>query len=103
MAGGQLVSRAVYLSRALMFRDTALIKVVTGVRRCGKSGMRLLRFGTHRLRALVSPSYPRRIAESRQWKAWRRVKSARLREVGHRQIERKWHFCQNHSKKTTGR
>ncbi len=39
MAGSHLVSRDVYLNRALMFRDTDLIKVVTGVRRCGKSSM----------------------------------------------------------------
>lgn len=28
-----------YLDRAFMFRDTDLIKVVTGVRRCGKSSL----------------------------------------------------------------
>ncbi len=39
MAGSHLMSRDVYLNRALMFRDTDLIKVVTGVRRCGKSSM----------------------------------------------------------------
>lgn len=33
----ELVRRDRYLERALMFRDTDLIKVVTGVRRCGKS------------------------------------------------------------------
>ena len=34
-----LVNRRLYLDRALMFRDTDLIKVVTGVRRCGKSSL----------------------------------------------------------------
>ena len=39
MAKPRLVSRATYLDRALMFRDTDLIKVITGVRRCGKSSL----------------------------------------------------------------
>lgn len=39
MADTHLVARDVYLDRALMFRDTDLIKVVTGVRRCGKSSI----------------------------------------------------------------
>lgn len=44
MTDSHLVSRDVYLDRALMFRDTDIIKVVTGVRRCGKSSMlRLVR------------------------------------------------------------
>lgn len=34
-----LVNRDTYLNRALMFRDTDLIKVITGVRRCGKSSL----------------------------------------------------------------
>lgn len=34
-----LVTRQTYLDRILMFRDTDLIKVVTGVRRCGKSSL----------------------------------------------------------------
>ncbi len=34
-----LINRQLYLDRALMFRDTDLIKVVTGVRRCGKSSL----------------------------------------------------------------
>lgn len=34
-----LVNRQAYLDRILMFRDTDLIKVVTGVRRCGKSSL----------------------------------------------------------------
>ena len=39
MAKPRLVSRTAYLNRALMFRDTDLIKVITGVRRCGKSSL----------------------------------------------------------------
>lgn len=39
MRDAELVSRQVYLDRALMFRDTDLIKVVTGVQRCGKSSL----------------------------------------------------------------
>lgn len=39
MSSKRLVNRQVYLDRALMFRDTDLIKVVTGVRRCGKSSL----------------------------------------------------------------
>ena len=35
----QLVNRRTYLERALLFRDTDLIKVITGVRRCGKSSL----------------------------------------------------------------
>lgn len=35
----QLIQRPTYLDRALMFRDTDLVKVVTGVRRCGKSSL----------------------------------------------------------------
>lgn len=39
-----LIQRPTYLDRALMFRDTDLVKVVTGVRRCGKSSLlRLVR------------------------------------------------------------
>lgn len=34
-----LKNRQRYLDEALMFRDTDLIKVVTGVRRCGKSSL----------------------------------------------------------------
>ena len=37
--GNALVNRLVYVNRALMFRDTDLVKVVTGVRRCGKSSL----------------------------------------------------------------
>lgn len=39
MNGMELVNRQAYLDRILMFRDTDLIKVVTGVRRCGKSSL----------------------------------------------------------------
>ena len=35
----KLIQRPTYLERALMFRDTDLVKVVTGVRRCGKSSL----------------------------------------------------------------
>ena len=35
----KLIQRPAYLERALMFRDTDLVKVVTGVRRCGKSSL----------------------------------------------------------------
>lgn len=35
----KLVKRDKYLKDALRFRDTDLIKVVTGVRRCGKSSL----------------------------------------------------------------
>ena len=35
----KLIQRPMYLERALMFRDTDLVKVVTGVRRCGKSSL----------------------------------------------------------------
>ena len=39
-----LKSRTRYLDEALLFRDTDLIKVITGVRRCGKSSLlRLIR------------------------------------------------------------
>ncbi len=34
-----LINRQTHLDRALMFRDTDLIKVITGVRRCGKSSL----------------------------------------------------------------
>lgn len=34
-----LVDRPTYLRRALAFRDTDLVKVVTGLRRCGKSSL----------------------------------------------------------------
>ena len=33
----QLIQRNIWLSRLLDFRDTGIIKVVTGIRRCGKS------------------------------------------------------------------
>lgn len=39
MANAALIARDTYLNRALMFRDTDLIKVITGVRRCGKSSL----------------------------------------------------------------
>lgn len=39
MRNKALVNRQTYLDRALMFRDTDLIKVITGVRRCGKSSL----------------------------------------------------------------
>lgn len=35
----ELISRQRYLDNVLLFRDTDLIKVVTGVRRCGKSSL----------------------------------------------------------------
>lgn len=35
----QLIKRERYLKEALRFRDTDLIKVVTGIRRCGKSSL----------------------------------------------------------------
>lgn len=35
----ELINRQRYLDEALIFRDTDLIKVVTGVRRCGKSSL----------------------------------------------------------------
>ena len=59
MTDGRLISRDAYLNRALMFRDTDLIKVVTGVRRCGKSSLLELirkRFASEGIdgRALVS-------------------------------------------------
>ena len=34
-----LINRPRYVERALLFRDTDLIKVVTGIRRCGKSSL----------------------------------------------------------------
>lgn len=39
MSEAKLINRQLYLNRALMFRDTDLIKVITGVRRCGKSSL----------------------------------------------------------------
>ena len=39
MKNKKLINRQTYLDRVLMFRDTDLIKVVTGVRRCGKSSL----------------------------------------------------------------
>lgn len=39
MQNTMLINRQAYLDRILMFRDTDLIKVVTGVRRCGKSSL----------------------------------------------------------------
>lgn len=39
MQNTALVNRQTYLDRILMFRDTDLIKVITGVRRCGKSSL----------------------------------------------------------------
>lgn len=38
----QLIDREVYLRRALAFPDTDLVKVITGIRRCGKSSLLLL-------------------------------------------------------------
>ncbi len=35
----KLIERPRYLEQALMFRDTDLVKVITGVRRCGKSSL----------------------------------------------------------------
>ena len=35
----ELLARPIYLQRALSFRDTDLVKVVTGLRRCGKSSL----------------------------------------------------------------
>lgn len=35
----RLVDRPTYLQRALAFRDTDLVKVITGLRRCGKSSL----------------------------------------------------------------
>lgn len=35
----KLINRQNYLDQALLFRDTDLVKVVTGVRRCGKSSL----------------------------------------------------------------
>lgn len=37
--GTELIKRQTYLDHALMFRDTDLVKVITGVRRCGKSSL----------------------------------------------------------------
>ena len=34
-----LVDRETYVKRAMLFRDTDLVKVVTGIRRCGKSSL----------------------------------------------------------------
>lgn len=36
---GTLIERPIYLQRALAFRDSDLVKVVTGLRRCGKSSL----------------------------------------------------------------
>jgi hypothetical protein len=48
MAVRPLTERAAYLDKLLAFRDTDLVKVVTGVRRCGKSS--LLQLAEERLR-----------------------------------------------------
>ena len=42
MAAQLLRDRSRYLDEALLFRDTDLIKVVTGIRRCGKSHLLFL-------------------------------------------------------------
>lgn len=39
MKCSRLRSRDRYLEEAMLFRDTDLIKVITGVRRCGKSSL----------------------------------------------------------------
>ena len=39
MKGSRLRNRDRYLEEAMLFRDTDLIKVITGVRRCGKSSL----------------------------------------------------------------
>ena len=39
MKGNGLKCRDRYLEEAMLFRDTDLIKVITGVRRCGKSSL----------------------------------------------------------------
>ena len=39
MKGNRLKSHDRYLEEAMLFRDTDLIKVITGVRRCGKSSL----------------------------------------------------------------
>ena len=39
MRAKELIERPHYLAEALQFRDTDLIKVITGVRRCGKSSL----------------------------------------------------------------
>ena len=36
-SGSRLIQRPTYFARLLKWRDKALVKVVTGVRRCGKS------------------------------------------------------------------
>lgn len=39
MGNNQLYPRQRYMDKALLFRDTDLVKVVTGIRRCGKSSL----------------------------------------------------------------
>lgn len=39
MKCSRLRNRGRYLEEAMLFRDTDLIKVITGVRRCGKSSL----------------------------------------------------------------
>ena len=39
MKGSRLRNRDRYLEEAMLFCDTDLIKVITGVRRCGKSSL----------------------------------------------------------------
>ena len=35
----QLKSRDLYLKKLIAFQDTELVKVITGIRRCGKSSL----------------------------------------------------------------
>ena len=37
--GSQLKKRDLYLDKIIAFRDTEPVKVVTGIRRCGKSSL----------------------------------------------------------------
>lgn len=39
LGADMLINREAYIKRATLFRDTDLVKVVTGVRRCGKSSL----------------------------------------------------------------
>ena len=44
-----LKKRDLYLDRMIAFQDTEMIKVITGIRRCGKSSlMKLMAHGGHR-------------------------------------------------------
>lgn len=66
------IKRDIYLNKLIRKKKTGLIKVVTGVRRCGKSYLLLNLFHNHLLEAGISPEHIIEIAlDDRRNKALR--------------------------------